>query len=43
MRLTLRPLRSGVPVDVRLRQLLKAALRRWRFRLVRLEEVGRDG
>src|SRR5262249_55076858 len=37
--LVLRPLPSEVPATVRVRQLLKVALRRFRFRLLRLEEA----
>lgn len=41
IRLVLRPLPDEVPVAIRLRQLLKYALRAQGFRLVRLEEVPR--
>ena len=39
IRLTLHPLPDDVPVEVRLRQLLKVALRRFRLRCVSVEEV----
>jgi hypothetical protein len=42
IRVTLRPLAADAPVDVRLRNLLKTALRRDRLRCVRVEEVAAD-
>jgi hypothetical protein len=42
IKLTLRPLAAATPVDVRLANLLKTALRRDRLRCVRVEEVAAD-
>jgi len=42
IRLVLRPLAGEVPVEIRLRQLLKYALRAQGFRLVALEEIAPD-
>jgi hypothetical protein len=39
VRLTFKPLPSDAPVEIRLKRLLKAALRWFGFRCVRVEEV----
>jgi hypothetical protein len=41
--LQLRPLRAAVPASQRLKQLLKVALRRFAFRLVRLADAAPPG
>jgi hypothetical protein len=41
VRVTLRPLKSGVPADVRLRRALKCLLRAFGFRCLAVEDVPR--